>query len=69
MSIEPEPSRNLTADECEELAAVLLEDAAGLPPGKKRGNSETSFRLSRPRQNEAFGIAQCELTMFNPVSR
>jgi hypothetical protein len=36
MSIEPEPSRNLTADECEELAAVLLEDAAGLPAGKKK---------------------------------
>jgi hypothetical protein len=36
MSIEPEPTRNMTADECEELAALLLEDAAALPPGKKQ---------------------------------
>ena len=37
ISIEPEPSRNMTADECEELAALLLEDAAALPPGQKQG--------------------------------
>jgi hypothetical protein len=42
MSIEPEQlrkelSRNMTADECEELAALLLEDAAALPPGRKQG--------------------------------
>jgi hypothetical protein len=36
MSIEPEQSRNMTADECEELAALLLEDAAALPPGQKQ---------------------------------
>jgi hypothetical protein len=37
MRIEPEQSRNMTADECEELAALLLRDAAALPPGKKQG--------------------------------
>ena len=37
MGIEPEPSRNMTADECDELAALLLEDAAELPPGQKQG--------------------------------
>jgi hypothetical protein len=37
MSIEPEQSRSMTADECEELAALLLEHAAELPPGQKQG--------------------------------
>jgi hypothetical protein len=33
MSTEQEPSANLTVEECEELAALLLEDAAAaLPP-------------------------------------
>jgi hypothetical protein len=36
MSIEPDPSRNMTADECEELADALVEDAAALPPGPKK---------------------------------
>jgi hypothetical protein len=34
MSIEQE--RNLTADECEELADALVEAAAVLPPGQKK---------------------------------
>lgn len=34
MSIEPE--RNLSADECEELADALHEAAAVLPPGQKK---------------------------------
>jgi hypothetical protein len=38
MGIEPE--RNLTADECEELADALVEAAAVLPPGQKK--QETS---------------------------
>jgi hypothetical protein len=33
---------HLTADECDELADALLEDAATLPSG----NRETSFRLA-----------------------
>jgi hypothetical protein len=42
MNIEPEQlrkkqSRNMTADECEELADFLLGDAAALPAGKKQG--------------------------------
>jgi hypothetical protein len=37
MSNEHEESRNMTADECDELAALLLEDAAALPPGQKQG--------------------------------
>jgi hypothetical protein len=36
MSIEPEPSRNMTADECEELADALVEAAAALSPGPKQ---------------------------------
>ena len=36
MSIETEQSKNMTADEREELAALLLEDAAALPPGQKQ---------------------------------
>ena len=40
MSIEQEPSRNMTADECEELADALVEAAAALPPGPKK--QETS---------------------------
>jgi hypothetical protein len=36
MNIEPELSRNMSADECEELAALLVEDAAELPPGQKQ---------------------------------
>jgi hypothetical protein len=31
-----ELSTNLTIEECRELAAAMLEDAAGLPPGPKR---------------------------------
>jgi hypothetical protein len=37
MRVEPEESENMTADECDELAAFLLEDAAALPPGQKQG--------------------------------
>jgi hypothetical protein len=36
MSTEQEPSTNLTVEECEELAALLLEDAAALPPGQEQ---------------------------------
>ncbi|MFY9952848.1 hypothetical protein [Bradyrhizobium sp.] len=36
MSIEPEPSRNITADECDELADALVEASAPLPPGPKK---------------------------------
>jgi hypothetical protein len=36
MSTEQEPSTNLTVDECEELAALLLEDAVALPPGQEQ---------------------------------
>jgi hypothetical protein len=31
-----EQERNLTADECEELADALLEVAVALPPGQKK---------------------------------
>jgi hypothetical protein len=34
MSIEQE--RNLTADDCEELADALVEAAVALPPGQKK---------------------------------
>ena len=33
MSNEQEEQRNMTADECEELATALVEDAAALPHG------------------------------------
>jgi hypothetical protein len=36
MNIEPEPSRNMTADECDELANALFDDAAALPSGQKQ---------------------------------
>jgi hypothetical protein len=36
MNNEQEESRNMTADECEELAAALAEDAAALPQGPKK---------------------------------
>jgi hypothetical protein len=31
-----EPSTDLTVEECRELAAAMLEDAAALPPGPKK---------------------------------
>src|SRR5205807_7742299 len=36
MNIEQEPTRNLTSEECEELSALLLEEAAALPPGQNQ---------------------------------
>lgn len=36
MSTEPEQPINLTADECDELADALTEEAAALPTGQKQ---------------------------------
>lgn len=36
MTIEDEPSRNLTVRDCEEIASALFEDAAALPAGLKK---------------------------------
>jgi hypothetical protein len=32
-----EPSIDLTVEKCRELAAAMLEDAAALPPGPRKG--------------------------------
>lgn len=50
MSNEQEESRNMTADECEELAAALLEDAAALPNGPKK---EDILKLAESYRNLA----------------
>jgi hypothetical protein len=36
MGIEQEQSKNMTADECEELADALVDAAAALPPGPRK---------------------------------
>jgi hypothetical protein len=36
MPRQTEPSTDLTVEECRELAAAMLEDAAALPPGPKK---------------------------------
>ena len=36
MTFEEEELSALTADQCEELAAALTEDAASMPPGPRR---------------------------------
>ena len=50
MSNDQEESRNMTADECEELAAALVEDAAALPQGPKK---EDALRLAEAYRNLA----------------
>ena len=50
MSNEQDESRNMTADECEELAAALVEDAAALPHGPKK---EDATRLAESYRNLA----------------
>jgi hypothetical protein len=50
MNIEQEPSRNLTTEECEELAAGLVEDTAALPPGPKK---EEMLKLAQDYRNLA----------------
>jgi hypothetical protein len=50
MSNEHEESRNLTADECDELADALIEDAAALPHGPKK---ENALRLAESYRNLA----------------
>jgi hypothetical protein len=69
MSIEQEHSKNMTADECDELADALVEaSAALLARTKKARDTEAGGWLSQSRQNEAFGIAQCELTELRRAS-
>ena len=50
MSNEHEESRNMTADECDELAAALVEDAIDLPHGPKK---EDILRLAQSYRNLA----------------
>ena len=50
MSNEQEEQRNMTADECEELATALVEDAAALPHGPKK---EEALRLAESYRNLA----------------
>ena len=50
MSNEQEEQRNMTADECEELATALVEDAAALPHGPKK---EDALRLAESYRNLA----------------
>ena len=50
MSNEQEESRNLTVDECEALAAALVEDAAALLDGPKK---EDLLRLAESYRNLA----------------
>ena len=50
MSNEREESRNMTADECDEFAAALVEDAAALPHGPKK---EDLLRLAESYSNLA----------------
>jgi hypothetical protein len=50
MSNEQEESRNMTADECDEFAAALVEDAAALPHGPKK---EDLLRLAESYSNLA----------------
>ena len=50
MSNEHEESRNLTADECDELVAALVEEAAALPHGLKK---EGVLRLADGYRNLA----------------
>jgi hypothetical protein len=45
MGTEPEQPINLTADECDELAGALTEEAAALPTG--------------PKQLEMMNLAHC----------
>jgi hypothetical protein len=68
MNIEQEPSRNLTTEECEELAAGLVEDTAALPPGPKKGrNVKVGTGLSQSRGDEEIGSARSELTKLHPI--
>jgi hypothetical protein len=61
MSNEQEESRNMTADECEELAAALVEDASALPPGPKK---ENTLRLAQSYGN----LAEMKRMVFRIVN-
>jgi hypothetical protein len=50
MSNEHEESRNMTVDECDELAAALVEEATALPHGPKK---EDILRLAQSYRNLA----------------
>jgi hypothetical protein len=50
MSNEQEDSRNLTANECDELVAALVEEAAALPHGPKK---EDTLKLADGYRNLA----------------